>query len=82
MLKQLGIQASGLRREYFLSALPVPGTIQVWVEEGPVTFTFEPEVDWVYNPQRNSIIFNDYVPDALSEVFVAYDLLSTAEEDG
>ncbi len=82
VLEQLGIQASGLKREYFLSQLPVPGTIEVWVEEGPVTFTFEPEVDWVYNQQRNSIIFNEYVPNALSEVYVEYDVLSAAEEDG
>ncbi len=33
VLEQLGLQAAGLKREYFLSDLPVPGTIEVWVDE-------------------------------------------------
>jgi hypothetical protein len=31
VLEDLGLQAAGLRREYFLSELPVPGTLEVWV---------------------------------------------------
>lgn len=80
VLEQLGIQASGLKREYFLSQLPVDGTIEVWVVENGVTFTFDPEVDWQYIEERNSIIFNEYVPGALAEVFVEYEVLSAAEE--
>lgn len=34
VLEQLGLQAAGLRREYFLSEIPVPGTIEVWVVDG------------------------------------------------
>jgi hypothetical protein len=34
VLEQLGLQAAGLRREYFLSEVPVPGTVKVWVEQG------------------------------------------------
>ncbi|HMV66803.1 MAG TPA: hypothetical protein PKA64_08135 [Myxococcota bacterium] len=33
VLEQLGLQAAGLKREYFLSEVPVPGTIEVWVEQ-------------------------------------------------
>lgn len=33
VLEQLGLQAAGLRREYFLSEVPVPGTLNVWVEQ-------------------------------------------------
>lgn len=34
VLEELGLQAAGLRREYFLSELPVPGTIRVVVKDG------------------------------------------------
>lgn len=84
MLNRLGLQASGLKREYFLSQLPVPGTIEVWVEEvsdaGTVHLPFEEETDWLYNPSRNSIEFLEYVPNALSEVYVHYEVLAAAEE--
>ncbi|MCB9662702.1 MAG: hypothetical protein H6732_01205 [Alphaproteobacteria bacterium] len=33
VLRELGLQAAGLRREYYLSEVPVPGTLQVWVED-------------------------------------------------
>jgi hypothetical protein len=33
VLEQLGLQAAGLKREYFLSEVPVEGTITVWVED-------------------------------------------------
>jgi hypothetical protein len=33
MLDALGLQAAGLKREYFLSELPIEDTIQVWVED-------------------------------------------------
>jgi hypothetical protein len=81
LLENLGIQASGLKREYFLSQLPVLGTIEVWVVENGVTYTFLEDVDWVYDEQRNSIGFNEYVPGALAEVFVEYDVLSAIEGD-
>jgi hypothetical protein len=85
MLEALGLQASGLRREYFLSQIPVPTTIVVWVEEtteaGVVTFNFEEETDWTYDQARNSITFETYVPNALSEVFVDYEVLSASEND-
>jgi len=79
VLEQLGMQAAGLQREYFLADLPVPGTIKVWVVEDGTTYEFAEEVDWVYDKTRNSIIFNEFVPKALSEVFVEYDVLSAAE---
>lgn len=33
VLEQLGLQAAGLKREYFLSEVPVDGTLEVWVEQ-------------------------------------------------
>lgn len=34
VLEDLGLQAAGLRREYFLSEVPVPGTVEVWIVDG------------------------------------------------
>jgi len=80
VLELLGIQATGLKRQYYLSQLPVPGTIEVWIEENNVTRPFEEEIDWFYEPLTNSIIFHEYVPSALAEVYVRYDNLAASED--
>ena len=77
VLQELGIQASGMKREYFLSQLPVPGSIKVEVKEEGTTYSFEEDIDWIYNAVRNSIIFTEFIPTALSEVYVTYDLLES-----
>ena len=82
VLEQLGMQAAGLQREYFLSDLPVPGSIKVWVEDQGTVYEFEPEIDYLYDPNRNSIIFVEFVPSSLAEVFIEYDVLESAEEEG
>lgn len=38
VLEQLGLQAAGLRREYFLAEVPVTGTIELWVEQDGFTY--------------------------------------------
>jgi hypothetical protein len=38
VLEELGLQAAGLRREYFLSELPVPGSIELWVVDENFTY--------------------------------------------
>jgi len=38
LLEQLGLQAAGLKREYFLAEVPVNGTIEVWVEQDGFTY--------------------------------------------
>lgn len=72
VLEQLGIQASGLRSEYFLSQVPVEDTIRVWVEDDVGRIDFERQVDWTYDRARNSITFLDFVPEPLSEVYISY----------
>lgn len=79
ILEQLGIQALGPRREYFLSKLPIPGTIDVSVVYNEITFNFVEGDDWVYEQKRNSVIFNEFVPQYLSEIYITYELLSEAE---
>lgn len=87
LLDQLGVQASGLKREYYLSQLPVPETIDVEVHEpGGTVLPFDeavgepPEGGWVYDRARNSITFVDFMPEPLSEVVIRYTLLSAQQE--
>ncbi len=97
VLERLGIQASGLKREYFLSERPVPSTIVVEVEDvsGALLPPFEPAVfdaagqlasgDYTYDPRRNSVTFLEYVPRALSTVILTYTLdasLQQAQTEG
>ena len=77
VLEMLGLQAAGLKREYFLSQLPVPGTIKVSVVENSITFSFTEGEDWEYNPIRNSISFHEYVPNPMAEVLLEYQILSS-----
>jgi hypothetical protein len=80
VLDQLGVQASGLKREYFLSQLPVDGTITVSVEDKGNTFNFFENEDWLYDEARNSITFIEYVPDALAEVYIRYTILASSQD--
>jgi hypothetical protein len=82
VLDELGMQAAGLKREFFLSQLPVEDSIEVWVVYEGVTYTFqEGSCDdcYTYNAARNSITFNTYVPDPLAEVFIDYDVLAAVQ---
>jgi len=89
LLDQLGAQAAGLKREYFLSQLPVPDTIVVQVED-PTGVLFEfneavgdpPEGDYTYDPARNSITFLTFVPGSLSKVIITYTILSSINTNG
>lgn len=78
VLEQLGVQASGLKREFFLSQLPVPGTIEVRVEENGQAFVFVEDVDWTYSASRNSVTMVEYVPSPLAEVYVDYEILGAS----
>lgn len=80
VLERLGIQAAGLKREYFLSGVPVPGTISVAVviRSGP-TLSFDEGEDFSYDEVRNSITFVEYVPDALSRVEITYTVLASQQ---
>ncbi|MEN0063204.1 MAG: hypothetical protein AAGA48_13700 [Myxococcota bacterium] len=96
VLERLGIQASGLKREYFLSQTPVADTIEVVVlrDTGapqPTKIGFdravfdesEPPVlisgEWTYDETRNSITFQNFLPDPLDRIQVTYTLLSATQ---
>jgi hypothetical protein len=75
MLTELGLQAAGLKREFFLSAVPVESTIDVEVHtpEGDVV----DDQPFTYSRSRNSIQFEAFVPDPLSEVLITYEVLAS-----
>lgn len=78
VLDHLGSQAAGLKREYFLSQLPVEDTLDVSVvlSNQVTTLTFEQFTQYTYSPERNSITFAEYVPDPLATVHIKYTALS------
>jgi hypothetical protein len=82
LLGELGMQAIGLKREFFLSELPVVDTLEVWVVFEGVTYTFDDgscEDCYTYNASRNGITFNTYIPEPLAEVFIEYDVLAAQQ---
>jgi len=72
VLDQLGVQASGLKHEFFLSRLPVVDTIAVKVTEPDGTVKTFKKADWTYSAGRNSVTFKTYLPDPLAEVDIDY----------
>ncbi|MEZ4238653.1 MAG: hypothetical protein R3F59_21375 [Myxococcota bacterium] len=84
VLDMLGVQASGVKHEFFLSQLPLEGTIEVEVEDPTGTVrpfyesTDEPPVDgWTYDRQRNSVSFVSYIPEDGARIVIRYTLLSS-----
>jgi len=75
MLQQLGIRAAGLQREFVLTQVPDVDTLQVYIEDEGVEYLFERDVDYVYDGDANSIIFQRYTPRATAYVHLIYDLL-------
>jgi len=73
---QLDQQAAGLRREFFLSDVPVEDSIVVWVEVDGSRIDFVPDIDFTYVRMRNSVLFQAYVPDSLAEIYVEYEVLA------
>jgi hypothetical protein len=82
VLELLGMQAAGLKREFYLSQVPVEESIAVWVEEDGDEVHFDAGTDWTYDRARNSIRFSEYVPTPLAKVFIEYEVLAAYTEDG
>ncbi len=80
-LEELGLRAAGLRREFFLSEVPVQDSLAVWIEDGTERRDYYAGVDYTYNRQRNSVLFATIIPDPLTEVFIEYQVLAALVED-
>lgn len=91
-LEQLGMEAAGIRREFFLTQVPAEDTIEVEVRiEGEEPIFFEQvdeatlEADWgpegepaefIYDRSRNSVRFVNLLPPPLAEVVITYEELA------
>ncbi|MEQ1503386.1 MAG: vWA domain-containing protein [Myxococcota bacterium] len=74
VLEDLGLASSGLAREFFLTEVPEPGTLEVTVED-PTTgaeLSFTEGDDYLYDEGRNSVAFVSYVPVPGATVRVHY----------
>lgn len=100
VLEELGLQAAGLKREYFLTQVPVAETIEVVIVDGAEihgvnrdTVRGDADLDSVcdrrgfkacewfyYDSRRNAVVFPEYLPGALAEVNITYELRSALEE--
>jgi len=88
LLEELGVQASGFKREYFLTQAPIPESLHVHVERAaggqvtviPMVQGPEGVGDYIYDGSRNAIAFHTFVPEPLDEVVITYTLLSSAQD--
>jgi len=78
VVSDLGLAAAGLQREFFLSEIPVDGSIEVQVVPEGDIYTVGGEL--TYDASRNSVSFTGDIPNALSEVFITYELKSSVAE--
>jgi hypothetical protein len=81
VLDDLGIQVTGLKREFFLSQLPVESTIVVQVHKADGTVIPIESDEYTYSPSRNSITFKSFVPDPLWQVYIQYTVLSSVVDE-
>ena len=73
VLDELGLQAAGLKSEYFLTEVPVIETLDVYVQEDEDTvYSFKRDIDYIYSQTRNSITFITYIPPQHSKVNIEY----------
>jgi hypothetical protein len=80
VLDQLGALAIGLSKEFYLSQMPVPGSVSVSLEvDGVMQNYFVEGVDWTYSGDRNSISFTTRTPNPLEVVHIRYQVLSLLE---
>tara|TARA_R100000808_G_scaffold15577_1_gene35858 strand:+ start:5317 stop:6381 length:1065 start_codon:yes stop_codon:yes gene_type:complete len=73
VLDELGFLTSGLKKEFFLSDIPVLETLDVYVQEPEGnTYEFKLDLDYTYSRVRNSITFISYTPPQYSKVNIEY----------
>lgn len=74
LLEELAMAAAGMKQEFYLTRQPIVDTLKVEVHESGVISDFDLDRDYVYDAERNSIRFLDYVPQPYAEVIVSYDV--------
>lgn len=78
-LELLGLTSAGLKREFFLSRIPVTSTLDVQVDEPDgTTHGYVVDADYVYDGSRNSVRFLDDVPVPRAEVVATYEVRASS----
>lgn len=79
VLAEIGLRAIGLRREYYLSSVPVIETIEVKVvtpggaELAFTEGTVDEGGDYYYDEIRNSVKFHEFEPETDSTITIGYE---------
>ncbi|MEO0600294.1 MAG: vWA domain-containing protein [Myxococcota bacterium] len=86
LLNELGLQAAGLRQEFFLTQTPLEETIEVSIvreRDGDTDIVRQVDPsEWTYDDTRNAIRFVDLVPDPLDRIEIAYCLRDAGPVEG
>ena len=62
-----------MKREYFLTSVPDPSTLEVSVEDTTgATLEFDMNDDYTYSDARNSVTFVAYIPNSGARIVVHY----------
>ncbi len=78
-LELLGLTSAGLKREFFLSRIPVEATLDVAVEEPDGTVhSYVADADYTYDERRNSVHFDDAVPEPRAVVKATYEVRASS----
>jgi hypothetical protein len=78
-LELLGLTSAGLKREFFLSRIPVTSSLELQVEEPDgTTHSYVAVSDYTYDTSRNSVLFLDEVPEPRAEVIVTYEVRASS----
>ena len=66
--------------EVFLASVPVE-EIEVSVSNEGVRYSFLEDLDWVFQPSRNAILFNEYWPDVGATIELVYHTRETLDQE-
>ncbi len=70
-LVELGLEAAGLKRSFYLRRVPDESTLQVWLDDVEAE-----DGTWAYDKVANSVTFPiEHIPDPLTRVRVTYTLI-------
>jgi len=81
VMRRIALTGVGIKTEFQLSRLPVQGSISVRIVEKGIVYAFEEGTDWEYDEVSNSVKFLNYAPPKLSEIYIEYMVLASAQQD-
>ncbi|MBT3220566.1 MAG: hypothetical protein HN348_15885 [Proteobacteria bacterium] len=74
MLFELGLDAAGIRTSFLLTHPALPGSLEVWVDNDPVSE--DAENGWTYDLETTSLLFHGpAIPERGSRIRCTYDIM-------